>query len=60
MKKTYISPESLIVRLAPRSTVLTVVSYVGMDSTDGNKLGSSEILVKESSITDVNLWDDEW
>ena len=59
MKKTYISPESLIVRLAPRSTVLTT-SYVGLDNSEGNKLGSGEILVKESSVNDVNLWDSEW
>ena len=60
MKKTYISPESLIVRLAPRSTVLTT-SYVGLDNSDGNKLGSEDILVNEySPISDKNVWDSEW
>ena len=60
MKKTYISPSTLTVRLVPRSTVLTT-SSVGLDNSDGNKLGSGDILVNEyNPVSDKSLWDNEW
>ena len=60
MKKTYISPNSLTVQMRPFSAILTTSTF-GLDSTEGNKLGSSEeILVKEAGTSDVNVWDNEW
>lgn len=59
MKKTYISPNSLTVQMRPFSAILTTSTF-GLDSTEGNKLGSGEILVKEAGTSDVNVWDNEW
>ena len=57
MKKTYISPSMLVVRLGMTQPLAT--SSLGLD---GSKtLGSGEILVKEdNSVSDVNVWDEEW
>ncbi len=60
MKKTYISPAFVTVQLNASRAILTV-SSLGLDSSDGNTLTTSgEILVKESSVSDVNVWDSEW
>ena len=56
MKKTYISPNMLVVRLAMVQPLAT--SSLGLDSSQ--TLESNEILVKESASGDVNLWDNEW
>ena len=58
MKKTYISPALVIVQMRPFSAILSTSTY-GLDRSAGNTLGDGEILVKES-ISDVNVWDDEW
>ena len=58
MKKTYISPNMLVVRLAmvqPIAGSLTTTSATFYD-TDA----TSEGMVKESASGDVNLWDEEW
>ncbi len=57
MKKTYISPAFIMVRLNPSNAIL--ITSMGLDNT--KTLDSSgEILVKESSVSDVNVWDEEW
>jgi len=57
MKKTYISPAFVMVRLNPSNAIL--ITSMGLDNT--KTLDSSgEILVKESSVSDVNVWDNEW
>ena len=45
-----------MVRLNPSNAIL--ITSMGLDSTQ--TLESSEILVKESSVSDVNVWDNEW
>ena len=59
MKKTYISPELVAVELHSRSTVLS-----GSLVIDGTKTvsGTNGGWVKEdnTSINDVNVWDEEW
>jgi len=58
MKKTYISPESLLVEL--RCTQMLAES-VGINSTT-TTTGTNGGWVKEdnSPITDKNIWDEEW
>ena len=58
MKKTYISPELLIVQMRPVSAILQA-STMSLDNAADNALNSGEILSKEVS-TNVNIWDDEW
>ena len=49
----------MMVQLNPCAVI--AVSSLGLDSSDGNTLTTSgEILVKESSVSDVNVWDSEW
>ena len=57
MKKTYISPNMLVVQLAV--TQHLAVSNLSVDRTQTLD-SSSDILVKESTSGDVNLWDEEW
>ena len=56
MKKTYISPELLIVQMRPVAAILQT-SSMALDGT--HTLNDGEILSKEVS-TNVNIWDDEW
>ena len=58
MKKTYISPEIVVVRLGMARPLATSTFGVSSSSTDA--LNSEDILVKENNITDINIWDDEW
>ena len=55
MKKTYISPNMLVVRLAMTRPLAT--STLGLTSDE--TLDTGDILTKEVA-TDVNIWDDEW
>ena len=58
MKKTYISPAFVMVQLNP-SNVIAV--SMGLDNSVGNTItDSNEILVKGNSVSDVNVWDNEW
>jgi hypothetical protein len=58
MKKTYISPEMLTVQLG---TVHMMAESLFIDSRGTNTISSSsDILVKETTPSDVNLWDNEW
>ena len=60
MKKTYISPAFVTVQMNVTRAILTVSSLT-LDSSDDNKItGSGDILVKESTVSDVNVWDSEW
>lgn len=60
MKKTYISPAFVTVQMNVTRAILTV-SSLGLDGSDGNKItDSGDILVKESTVSDVNVWDSEW
>ena len=61
MKKTYISPEALTVQLGTMQHMMTgsqLSIYSGSSATPIDNSG--DILVKEQSTSDVNLWDDEW
>ena len=58
MKKTYISPKSLIVQMRPFSAILQASMIINNDT--NNALGDGEILVKGNVISDVNVWDSEW
>lgn len=63
MKKTYICPESLTVKLNTRSHILTGSGFdnMGADTVTGGLSdtevsGTSSVWTKENK----NLWDEEW
>ena len=59
MKKTYISPELLIVELATRNHLMEISIVSDRNATvSGNNMG----LVKEenNTVTDKSVWDNEW
>ena len=58
VKKTYISPEMLTVQLGTVHMMAQSLEING--DSDKKIMSSSEILVKENDVTDVNLWDKEW
>ena len=59
MKKTYISPNMLVVRLGITRPLATSTPGVGIDNVSSPVLGNT-LDVKESSVNDVNVWDNEW
>jgi len=57
MKKTYISPEMLTVQLG---TVHMMAESLVISRGGATIENSNEILVKETNVSDVNLWNNEW
>ncbi|MBO7138248.1 MAG: hypothetical protein J6V92_07270 [Bacteroidaceae bacterium] len=57
MKKTYFSPESLVVRVAPFSVLTVSNPNVTINTEDTIDAGS--VQTKEAT-SDTNIWDDEW
>ena len=58
MKKTYINPTLVVVRMNPVNVIMA--SPFNLDRNTSNALDEGDILVKESGSSDVNVWDDEW
>ena len=58
MKKTYISPAFVMVQMSVSRAILTATS-MALDSSN-TITDSGDILVKESTVSDVNVWDSEW
>ena len=58
MKKTYISPSFLTVTLNMRSNLL-VDSGTGVTA-DPNSSVSSNFVRENNTVSDVNVWDNEW
>lgn len=62
MKKTYINPEIIVVRLMPKTAMLSVVSNpdVGFSTSDDDAVNAGSVDTK--GITNINIWDDddEW
>ena len=58
MKKTYISPAFVTVQMNVSRAILTATS-MALDSSN-TITDSNDILVKESTVSDVNVWDSEW
>lgn len=58
MKKTYISPAFVTVQMNVSRAILTATS-MALDSSN-TITDSGDILVKESTVSDVNVWDSEW
>ena len=57
MKKTYIVPNQLIVKLGTERVIAYSTLGYGEDITSGTTIESD---VKENSVNDVNVWDEEW
>jgi len=58
MKKTYISPKFLTVEL--RTMNMMALSMNNTEQIDNSNMNDYEQDVKGISITDKNVWDDEW
>ena len=56
VKKTYINPETIVVRLMP-TTVLAESPAVTIN-TAGGSVDAGEVDTK--GVSDVNVWDKEW
>ena len=58
VKKLYSQPSCLIVELGTTKYMMQATSLQIFN--DNVIEDSDEILVKESTVTDINLWDKEW
>ena len=59
MKKTYINPSMIVVRLAMHNVIAAspnAIPSAGVDTTSSEDPDGFET----KSITDINIWDDEW
>jgi len=59
MKKTYISPELITVRLAMSHPLATSQPIIGIGTTSCNA-GDLDAREYNNTVRDVNLWDNEW
>ena len=58
MKKIYSQPACIVVELG---TMQMMAQSLRIDKSGTNTISkASDILVKEQSTSDVNLWDNEW
>ena len=57
VKKTYISPEMLTVQLG---TVHMMAESLAINRSEATINDANDILVKETTPSDVNVWDNEW
>ena len=60
VKKRYIVPELLVVQLGTVHMMAESLPVVISDDDSKKITNSGDILVKENTTTDVNLWDKEW
>ena len=58
MKKTYINPNMLVVRLAMTQPIAGSLTPDGATFYNENATGEGAVLTKGTS--DVNVWDEEW
>ena len=56
MKKTYISPEIVVVRLAMTQPIAGSITTAGATFYEDGATGDG----MAKSVTDINIWDDEW
>ena len=61
MKKTYISPESLVVELRTKNMVAQMITQSLRMNWDEDVIDdANDILVKGYNTTNINIWDEEW
>ena len=59
VKKTYIIPETIVVRLMPTTAMLQASNPNVTLSTDSNN-SVEAASVDTKGVSDVNVWDEEW
>ena len=59
MKKTYQSPEALIVKIQTSRGLLLSTSETQVSGDNGG-WAKEEVGVGNSTVSDVNVWDEEW
>ena len=61
MKKSYISPESLVVELRTKNMVAQMMTQSLRMNWDEDVIDdANDILVKGYNTTNINIWDEEW
>ena len=63
VKKTYLVPELFVVQLSSRDAMMSVSAMSTLGVSSGGNTSTNSIYdadVKEQTITDVNVWDNEW
>ncbi len=63
MKKTYISPNMLVVRIAASQSMLSGSLNIDGDSgsaTFNDENANDDAMGRDNSIKDYNLWDNAW
>ena len=63
MKKTYISPNMLVVRIAASQSMLSGSLNIDGDSgsaTFNDENANDDAMARDNSIKDYNLWDNAW
>ena len=61
MKKSYISPESLVVELRTKNMVAQMITQSLRMNWDEDVIDdANDILVKGYNTTNINIWDEEW
>ena len=58
VKKTYINPEIIVVRLMPTTAMLQAVSNPSVTVSTNGSVDAGEVDTK--GVSDVNVWDEEW
>ena len=60
MKKTYIIPETLVVRLMHDATIMVQMSANPTDDSEGEGLVKAHVADDDASAGSKNVWDEEW
>ena len=60
MKKTYIIPETLVVRLMHDATIMVQMSANPTDDSEGEGLVKGHVVDDDASTGSKNVWDEEW
>lgn len=59
VKKTYINPETIVVRLMPTTAMLQASNpNVTLSTNSNNSVDATNVETK--GVSDVNVWDEEW
>ena len=58
MKKTYINPEIIVVRLMPTTVLAESTPQVTVSTDSSNSVDAGSVETK--GVSNVNVWDEEW
>lgn len=59
MKKIYITPNTLCIRINPTTVISGSLDQLGINTDSEQSVSKSDVWVKENR-SDVNVWSDDW